>query len=231
MELREFMSIRRAYNLVRQNMEPSKRLTFEGFAILCHLEVSEDPVKTSDIADYQGALRPTMTHRTNHLAELGFIERGEGMEDRRNIVCSISNAGREYVHNLATQTCSCISAGHSLARTNPDRIIKYADAMGSLYCTAGDLVLLGLLSSNDESSTVTGLVDKLGLLQPTVSMSVSALVKDGMLKREKLNPFSTRSLCIRLTDEGRERAEFLADKISGLVVHRKPRRPRESASA
>ena len=70
------MSIRRAYNLVRQSVEPSRRLTFEGFSILCHLEVSEVPVKTSDIADYQGALRPTMTHRTNHLAELGFIDRG-----------------------------------------------------------------------------------------------------------------------------------------------------------
>jgi DNA-binding MarR family transcriptional regulator len=229
-ELREFMSIRRAYNLVRQSVEPSRRLTFEGFSILCHLEVAETPVKTSDIADYQGALRPTMTHRTNHLAELGFIERGEGLTDRRNIVCSISAAGSEYVHDLAARTCACIASGQSLARTNPDRIIKYADAIGSLYCTAGDLVLLGLLSSKDQTSTVTGLVDRLGLLQPTVSMSVSALAKDGLVMREKSNPYSARSLCVHLTDEGYEHASAIADKISQLVVHRRSRHPKAEAA-
>ena len=188
--------------------------------------MSEVPVKTSDIADYQGALRPTMTHRTNHLAELGFIERGEGPTDRRNIVCSISAAGSEYVHDLAARTCACIASGQSLARTNPERIIKYADAMGSLYCAAGDLVLLGLLGSKDRTSTVTGLVDKLGLLQPTVSMSVSALAKEGLVTREKSNPYSARSLCVRLTDEGYEHANAVADRISQLVVHRRSRHPK-----
>ena len=33
-ELREYMSVRRAYNLVRQETESSYRLTFEEFAIL-----------------------------------------------------------------------------------------------------------------------------------------------------------------------------------------------------
>ena len=68
MELREFMSVRRAYNLVRQETDTSRRLTFEEFAILCRLDIVNEPMKTSAIAEYQGALRPTMTHRTNHLA-------------------------------------------------------------------------------------------------------------------------------------------------------------------
>ena len=87
MDLREDMSVRRAYNVVRQKVESDKRLTFEEFAILCRLSMADTTLKTSAIAEYQSALRPTMTHRTNHLSGLGFIERGEGDTDRRNVVC------------------------------------------------------------------------------------------------------------------------------------------------
>ena len=94
MDLKEFMSVRRAYNAVRQSVPSEGRLTFEEFAILCRLDFAGVPMKTSDIAEYQGALRPTMTHRTNHLAALGLIDRSEGENDRRNVVCSISEEGR-----------------------------------------------------------------------------------------------------------------------------------------
>ena len=63
MDLREYMSVRRAYNVVRQKVESDERLTFEEFAILCRLDVANAPLKTSAIAEYQSALRPTMTHR------------------------------------------------------------------------------------------------------------------------------------------------------------------------
>ena len=78
MDLKEFMSVRRAYNAVRQSVPSEGRLTFEEFAILCRLDFAGVPMKTSDIAEYQGALRPTMTHRTNHLAALGLNDRSEG---------------------------------------------------------------------------------------------------------------------------------------------------------
>ena len=80
------MSVRRAYNVVRQMVVSGERLTFEEFAIICHLCECDEPLKTSAIAEYQGALRPTMTHRTNHLEELGLIDRTEGTSDRRNVV-------------------------------------------------------------------------------------------------------------------------------------------------
>ena len=101
MDLKEFMSVRRAYNAVRQSVPSEGRLTFEEFAILCRLDFTGAPMKTSDIAEYQGALRPTMTHRTNHLAGLGLIDRSEGENDRRNVVCSISEEGRQYAEELA----------------------------------------------------------------------------------------------------------------------------------
>ncbi|MBR3158133.1 MAG: MarR family transcriptional regulator [Atopobiaceae bacterium] len=223
MELREYLSIRRAYNLVRQQTETSRRLTFEEFAILCKLDMTDFPVKTSDIAEYQGALRPTMTHRTNHLASLGLIDRGEGDVDRRNIVCSISEDGREYVRELSSRTRNKISSGQPLARISADRLKVYVDAMGTVYCTAGELVLISLLASEDESCTITVLVERLGLLQPTVSMSVSAMVEKGLVSRSRPAGSSTRSLDIELTEKGRENAIALADRISGIVVRRKPR--------
>lgn len=137
-ELREYISIRRSYNLVRQETPSSQRLTFEEFAILCKLEAEMSPLKTSQIASYQGSLRPTMTHRTNHLACLGFIDRHEGAVDSRNVECTISSAGRECVDSLLRQTCDHIATGQPLSRTSPERLAMYVEAMGTVFCKAGN---------------------------------------------------------------------------------------------
>ena len=79
MDVREYITIRRAFNIIRQDGPASKRLTFEEAAVLALLDSSKDPLPTSGIAAWQNALRPTMTHRANHLASLGFIERTAGM--------------------------------------------------------------------------------------------------------------------------------------------------------
>lgn len=223
MELREYISVRRAYNLVRQDADTSDRLTFEEFAILCRLDFVDTPLKTSTIAEYQGALRPTMTHRTNHLAKLGYIDRGEGTVDRRNIVCAISDEGRTKINELAEATRSRISAGQPLARTSSERLCRYVDAMGSVYCTAGDLVLVALYLEYDAPCTVTQLVESLGLLQPTVSMSISSLLKHGLVKRDHVEGASSRSSYIALTDEGKSLAEDIANLILSIVVRRRTR--------
>lgn len=224
MELREYMSVRRAYNLVRQSMASGRRLTFEEFSILCKLDIADEPIKTSNIAEYQGALRPTMTHRTNHLARLGLIDRGEGTTDHRNIVCAISEEGKAYVQELARRTCDSIPAGQPLARTSAERILKYVDSMGSVYCTAGDLVLLGLLEEAEGGCTIMRLVEILGLLQPTVSMSVSSLADAGLVVRGSVGEGAPRTASISLTDRGRDSAHRLQERIAQIVVHRKPRR-------
>lgn len=223
MDLREFMSVRRAYNIVRQMVDSTQRLTFEEFAILCRLDVAGEPINTSTIAEYQGALRPTMTHRTNHLASLGFIERGEGTVDRRNVVCSISEAGRQNVAELCAATRAQIPAGKALSRTSPDRIRKYVDAMGSVFCKAGDLVLLGILASGEESLTIMQLIEALGLLQPTVSMSVSSLVELGLVERTRESG-GKHTTSVRLTEAGRQRAQEVVDAIERVVVRRKVRK-------
>ncbi|MGN0286170.1 MAG: MarR family transcriptional regulator [Atopobiaceae bacterium] len=223
MELREYMSIRRAYNLVRQSVPAKKRLTFEEFAILCRLALAGVPQKTSDIADYQDALRPTMTHRTNHLARLGLIDRGSGMKDKRNIVCSISDEGEEYVDFLCQKTCDEILSGQALSRTSPERVRRYVDAMGAVYCTASDLVLLGISVDPRGACSVTDLVARLGLLQPTVSMSVSSLVEDGCVQRRRDPNASNRIVNLTLTEEGRKEAEQLCKLVDGIVVRRRMR--------
>lgn len=225
MDLREYMSVRRAYNIVRQDQTPDDRLTFEEFAILCRLLISNEPMKTSAIADYQGALRPTMTHRTNHLARLGLIDRVEGERDRRNVVCSISELGARRVRELSELTCSRIPSGRSLGRTSPERICRYVDAMGSFFCQAGDIVLLGLRAAGGGPLTVMQLVDALGLLQPTVSMSVAALAEAGYVTRAR-GVSSLRTTSVSLTARGAEAAEELEESIEGIVVRRKLRSSR-----
>ncbi len=218
MDLREYMSVRRAYSLVRQSQPARERLTFEEFAVLCRLQVAGEPMKTSDIAEYQGALRPTMTHRTNHLAELGLISRGEGGEDRRNVVCSITPEGARFVDMVSERTCKEILPGQPLSRTLPERIVKYVDAMGSTFAKAGDLVLLAMLAEDAQTVTITRLVDALGLLQPTVSMSVSSLVAEGLVERGP-----SRASGLALTPRGSARAAELASVIAEIVVKRRPR--------
>lgn len=234
MELREYLSIRRAYNRVRHETETDRRLTFEEFAILCRLCLAEGPTKTSDIASWQGALRPTMTHRTNHLAGQGLIERFPGDIDRRNVNCLISETGKERVEELCADTREQIPSGWPLSRTSPERICKYVVSMGEVYCTAGDLVLLGLLDEASGACTIMKLVDKLGLLQPTVSMAVATLEDEGKVLRvredEKQRPGDgRRPALVGLTDAGRGDAEALVARIDGLVVRRKSRRRKPKA--
>ena len=137
-------------------------------------------------------------------------------------MCSISESGREHVRLLAELTRAQISSGQPLARTAAERICRYVDAMGSVYCTAGELVMLALRISFNEPCTVTQLVDSLGLLQPTVSMSVSTLIERGLVTRDR-GPASLRSTNILLTSEGKDAADEIVHRISSIIVHRKPR--------
>lgn len=223
MQVREYLSVRRAYSLVRQATPAGQRLTFEEFSILCHLYYSERPLRTSEIADYQSVLRPTMTHRTNHLADLGYIERSAGEVDKRTVCCQITPRGLSAIEGIALACTERITAGMPLNRAEPERMLKYADAMGSIYCTSGDLVLLALGTAETQSLKVTNLVDELGLLQPTASMAVRELSREGLLVRDGRNPESERSGDITLTEYGSQLTAKLVEQIEALVVRRRPR--------
>lgn len=218
MELRDYLAIRRAYNLVRQGTDSASRLTFAELAILCRMKVLDRSMTTSEIAEYQGALRPTMTHRTKHLDDLGLLGRGKGGSDRRNVICALTEEGARLVSDSCAAIVSILREGSILSRTNPNRVCRYIDTMGSLSCMAGDLILLGV-HQHEDRATVGSLVSMLGLLQPTVSMSVSSLAADGLVDREQGE--GSRVLGIRLTSEGAKRAADLAQAIAAMVVRRK----------
>ena len=212
MELKDYIAIRRAYNMVRQDTPKDERLTFEEFAILCRLELAESGLRTSDIAEYQSALRPTMTHRTNHLASQGLIERAEGNEDRRSVMCTITDAGHDRIEDLCRACGDILHNGTVLTRIEPARVRRYVDAMGALYIKASNLILIAMLENDGGPMRIGRIASALGLLQPTVSMSINALIEDGLITRE--------GNILTLTHEGHEVAEDLAAQIDAIVVRR-----------
>ena len=142
MELRDYIAIRRAYNLERQGSPRKSRMTFSEFAMLCRIYVLDEPLATTEIAKYQNVLRPTMTHRTKHLAQMGLLERQKGDRDHRHILCSLTEAGEAFVEDTCEHLCDNLRMGTALKRIDRERACRYVDAMGSLDLRASDLVLL-----------------------------------------------------------------------------------------
>ena len=212
MELKDYIAVRRAYNLVRQDTPKAERLTFEEFAILCRLELADTGLRTSDIAEYQSALRPTMTHRTNHLANQNLITRAEGTDDHRCVVCEISDPGRARVDDLCKACSAILHSGTVLTRIEPSRIRRYADAMGALYIKASNLILVAMYEADGDTMRIGRIASALGLLQPTVSMSINTLISEGLITR-------TGNI-LKLTDEGLRVATDIAKQIDAIVVRR-----------
>lgn len=216
MELNEFIAVRRAYTLVRQAEAKQNRVTFDEFAILCRLDLLDVPVRTSDVAAYQGALRPTITHRTNRLDGMGFINRTHGASDRRNVECSISEVGRLYIRRICESCCAELSRGQVLTRVGYARLRWYFDAMGAVFLKASDLVLVDLHRRAPEACRVGQLVADLGLLQPTVSMALDSLADEGLVRREGAG-------LVSLTTAGESVAATFVDAIGAIKVRRSRR--------
>lgn len=227
--VREYLSVRRAFGLARQEMPASERITFEELGILCHLALAPEGLRTSEIAEYQGVLRPTMTHRTSHLATLGLIERSSGQDDRRSICCTLSGHGADELGRIVPLVCDKISSGMPMSRCTPQRMRYVLDAMGRLSLSSSDLVLLGVwtgMCGREGTSTVGELVDGLGLLQPTVSMAVSSREHAGDVVRTRTRSGKLVSAGVRLSDQGEAHATRLDEHVSAVRVAR-PRRSKK----
>lgn len=214
----EYLSVRRAFGLVRQSTPASGRITFDELGIMCHLANVGEPLRTSEIAEHQGVLRPTMTHRTGHLADLGFIERRMGENDRRSVFCSLTPAGVSEVRRVVTEMCRNITAGMPLCRCAPRRMSLIIDECVRVSVSSADMVLVALSEVTDgqPGRSVSELVAFLGLLQPTVSMAVSSLEKAGLAARVDLDARNTAG--VRLTETGRVRAAKIAERLAAFRV-------------
>lgn len=222
MEVREYLAIRRAYNVIRQGCRVDMRLTFSEFAIGCKLSCAPKGLRISEIAAYQDCLRPTMTHRTKHMADLGLMVREQGTTDRRNVVCYLSEKGKEVIDELCAQTRSELVHQHT-KRLTLNHVRRYVNVMGSFDVLARDLVLLALYANRNEHSSVASLVKLLGLLQPTVSISVANLERDEFVVRpeDKMGKTSRQLL---LTDAGQKAAQSLYEHIKKLTPTRRSRK-------
>lgn len=228
MKVCEYLSVRRAYGLVRQTTPATSRVTFDELGILCHLSNVNGPLRTSQIAEYQGVLRPTMTHRTGHLAELGLIERRPGERDRRNVYCHLSSTGVVAVRRMVADVCRNIKTDMPLGRCTDERMMRVIDGAARVSLSSADLVLMHLAfccNEDDGLGSVGGLVDELGLLQPTVSMAVSSLKRSGLIERGEAT--GQAALSIALTEAGRDRAERLVAQVAEF----KPARARARKSS
>ena len=99
----------------------------------------------------------------------------------------------------------------------------YVDAMGALYCRAADMVLLAILDSPKDALSITEIVDALGLLQPTVSMSLTALAESGLVQRKHDDALSRRVTMVELTPQGKTYIKEIVQQIEDIVVTRKSR--------
>lgn len=213
MNVRSYIAVRRAFALYRSAMGPASRITFDEYALLTHLALAQGPLRATDLATYQNVLRPTMTHRAYHLADKGLLERAAGSDDRRNILCTLTDDGHDFLIESSGDMIETLRQGDHLAQIDAPRLLAYVHTMGTAQVSSLDLCLLGvhvILGMDEGVPSVINLVRLLGLLQPTVSMSLKTLDKRGLLDRE--------GTVVCLTDEGRARVAALEKTIRKLVV-------------
>ena len=139
------------------------------------------------------------------------------------MVCVLTEAGHAEVKELCDETRKVNVEAHPTSRITVDRMCRSIDVMGSLNYMARDLVLLALNQTEGGALTVGALVDELGFLQPTISMSVMSLVEEGMVSRGRVSDDSS-TLYVIITDKGRGEAKRLAEPIAGMTVGRKARK-------
>lgn len=220
MELQEYIAIRRAFNQCRKQLSPGMRVTFEELALIAHLSKSTSPqgVCTSDLATYQNVLRPTMTHRTNHLHALGYIERTIGCQDRRNVVCTLSEQGRAMLKHTLSEMCRAIHATDLSTHFTSRRLTTYLDRIGPLNINASMFTLIALDTMGGTADSLNDLVSQVGLVQPTVSMSIATHERHGLVTRSTGG--TDRNISVSITEAGREAIKGFCEQIKNISMSR-----------
>lgn len=220
MDLNQYLEIRRAYNTLRKESPSSSRLIFDEYAVLCALHDRKD-VTATDLARELGVSCPTMTHRGNHLAELGYLSRKPSHEDRRRLRCTLTRRGLTYVNRISQIILEEKPADSTLVGLDVLSFIPIVARMGSLPMTADSLTLLCFAISGAESMTVNRIVEETGMLQPTISMAILRLEGTGCLDRPGECPAAGRRPMRRgagctITAEGRAMAEEIAAEVKEI---------------
>lgn len=220
MEISQYLEIRRCFNGVRRETPAASRIIFDEFAILCTLHDNKG-LSATQIAQEQGISCPTMTHRGNHLTQLGYMARTASSDDRRRLRCSLSRKGTTYVRRTAQNIVDGAPEGSSLREMDIDALVALVAKMGTMPMSADALSLLCFAANDATSMPIMRIVESTALLQPTVSMAVLRLEENGAIERGESvgesgrRPMRRNSGCV-LTEKGREMAQEIAAKVREL---------------
>ncbi|CAG7653865.1 MarR family winged helix-turn-helix transcriptional regulator [Paenibacillus allorhizosphaerae] len=91
--------VMKRYEAEWSKMCPKDELTLHQSDLLLRL-AEEGPLKSSDLAQQWSVSFAGMTYLSDKLVELGLIERIRGGEDRRVVMLSIMDKGRERVDTI-----------------------------------------------------------------------------------------------------------------------------------
>lgn len=220
MNVNQYLEIRRCYNRMRRDAPSASRITFDEFAILCILHQRKG-LSSTQLAAEQGVSCPTMTHRGNHLAQLGFMTRSSSDSDRRRLRCALTRKGTSYVNRTVQRIAQAADPASGLAELEPSEVVALVTKMGSHPMPADDLTLLCFAHAEARSMPIVRIVEATSMLQPTVSMAVLRLEGAGYVEHAEgrsatgRRPMRRNSGCV-LTDAGVEAAGRIACQVEEL---------------
>lgn len=182
MDLSAYVEIQRGYGAMRAQISPSVRVSFDEFASLCLLYGGKT-FSPSEMSHALGVTCPTITYRGSRLEKLGFLTRVPCSIDHRSTRCALTRRGSLNVTRALHALQKTVGEQAGIADATPSTIAAMIAKMGSLPLGAHDLILLCFKDAEEYALSVGTLVKATGQPQPTVSMAVRRLVRDGYLVR------------------------------------------------
>ena len=239
MDVHEFLSVRVFFNRAKELLpqaKAEKRLSFEEYALLAHVKEAKRPPSLSELADYQGVSKATVTQRVSFLEKSGLLRCIEADEDKRLKTCFVEEAGQEKLDYMGKLLSEQTSPSFPLYCSAPERMTKYVDAVGSQNLSNKDLVVLALGSMHKSNTSVFQISRALALSLPTTRNVFKKLLAEEIatsssggtgarklsLSGEKDSPrrASMENEQFRLTVKGKTLAKKEMDRIAALKVRR-----------
>lgn len=102
------------------DLEHQNRLQTNEYEILVNLsEADEHKMRMSDLADGVVHSRSRLTHTVKRLEKDGLVKRCKCNEDRRGVICSLTDAGFEQIKQAAPYHVASVRR-HLFARLTPE---------------------------------------------------------------------------------------------------------------
>lgn len=108
-----------------RSMKSLDELSDGQFSVLAHLHV-HGPRTPGELADTEHVRPPSMTRTINALVESGLVQRTDHPTDRRQVLISLSEAGRAAVEETRLRRAQWL--GGRLELLSPDERATLADA-------------------------------------------------------------------------------------------------------